>query len=105
MNIGKVTSEERAAWRERMTSPFWCGDMELTALALRLMDDLEKAEKSCRAHVRLLAERDCLAEALAWGAGKDKKPLFQHLPWMDAKAKWLAYARAWRRPTLDARAD
>ena len=37
-------------------------------------------------------ERDILAEALAWGAGKDKRPLYQHLPWMDAKEKWLKYA-------------
>jgi hypothetical protein len=38
------------------------------------------------------AERDVLAEALAWGVGKDKKSMFQNLPWMDAKKKWLEYA-------------
>ena len=51
------------------------------------------------------AERDCLAEALAWGAGRDKKPLFQHLPWLDAKAKWLAYARRHAEPAEPKDAD
>jgi len=67
---------------------------------LPLADDEEaKAHTAvCPEHPAVLraeqaeAERDVLVEVLAWGAGKDKKPMFQHLPWMDAKKKWLEYA-------------
>ena len=38
-------------------------------------------------------EREILAEALAWGAGNTRRPWWQHLPWLDAKKKWLEYAK------------
>jgi hypothetical protein len=37
-------------------------------------------------------ERDILAEALAWGAGRNARPWWQHLPFLDAEKKWLEYA-------------
>lgn len=52
-----------------------------------------RAEKANTENARLWAERDWLANALAWGAGKDKKPLFDRLPWCDSREKWKEAAR------------
>ena len=36
-----ITSEERAEWRQRMTSKMWCGHPDMTEFALRLLDEDE----------------------------------------------------------------
>lgn len=40
----RITPEERAEWRERLTSKFSCFDAELSGFTLRLLDALEQAE-------------------------------------------------------------
>ena len=55
----------------------------------RLLTALEAAEaESATLRKRL----EVLAEALAWGAAKDKKSIFDKLPFIDSKKKWIEYA-------------
>lgn len=58
-------------------------------LSDRLRQDLNKAETRAE---QAEAEREILAEALAWGAGKEKRSVFDKLPWCDSKKKWLDHA-------------
>lgn len=54
---------------------------------------LETALKAAEAESATLRKRlEVLAEALAWGAAKDKKSIFDKLPFIDSKKKWIEYA-------------
>lgn len=53
-----ITAEERAEWRERLTSKFSCFDAELSGFTLRLLDALEQAEARAEKSEKELAGAD-----------------------------------------------
>lgn len=66
MSDTTITAEERAEWRERLTSKFSCFDTELGGFTLRLLDALEQAEdqrKKDLAHCKFEFDRADKAEA------------------------------------------
>lgn len=83
-----ITKEEREALRKMCESPAFEFPQPERQI-LNLIDALDEVESRAK---RAKWERDKLAEALAWGAGREKKSIFDALPWCDAKDRWLEWA-------------
>ncbi|MDL2313354.1 hypothetical protein LJC36_00060 [Desulfovibrio sp. OttesenSCG-928-C14] len=111
-----ITAEERFFWKHYlgMYDVVYLGPQQIT---LRLLNALEATEAKLRdadADIARLStdcdnwqegsrqmsgraekaelEREILAEALAWGFGRENRSVFEILPWVDCKRRWLEWA-------------
>ncbi|WP_411330903.1 hypothetical protein [Desulfovibrio desulfuricans] len=85
MSDTTITPEERAEWRERLTSKFSCFDAELSGFTLRLLDVFEQSEakvdwlaEKCAMHCHDMSRDDIMCTVdtcdilTCWGASGDE---------------------------------